>query len=117
MTANSSELKKLGADLIKAAGKVPEKARLAIRKAGTDIKRDAQAIAPVDTGFLKSSISMQAQGNKTLARVEVGPTANYAAFVELGTHKMAAQPYLRPATDKNIPKLDKAIAQIASEVL
>ena len=31
--------------------------------------------------------------------VEIGFSEEYASYVEFGTYKMAAQPYLRPAFD------------------
>lgn len=58
------------------------------------IRAYAQLICPVDTGFLQSSIeklSADADG------CEIGTDCEYAWFVENGTCKMAAQPYLRPA--------------------
>jgi|SRR5579875_1871974 len=80
----------------------------------------AQANAPVQTGFLQSSIyyrtaeaSTYGQGvvpgvgdSYMLPEVEapsgdevvvISAAADYAVFVEMGTHKMAAQPFLTPA--------------------
>lgn len=61
-----------------------------------DIADDAQANAPVDTGELRASIHTEKTDNGLA--VVVG--AAYGAFVELGTSKMAAQPYLGPAAAK-----------------
>lgn len=58
------------------------------------IARDAQTIAPVDTGRLRASIEASLPEGKT---VRVHARANYAGYVELGTRHMAAQPYLSPA--------------------
>jgi HK97 gp10 family phage protein len=56
----------------------------------------ARFLAPVDTGFLKSSII-----NRKVApyhhKVRVG--AHYGVYVEYGTRHMAAQPYFRPAIE------------------
>ena len=57
---------------------------------------EAQANCPVDTGFLQASGFIQADGND----VQIGFEAPYASFVEFGTYKMAAQPFLRPALDE-----------------
>jgi len=51
---------------------------------------------PVDTGFLQSTAFMQETGDD----VEIGFGAEYASYVEFGTYKMAAQPFLRPAFDE-----------------
>lgn len=59
------------------------------------ILSEAQSNCPVDTGFLQSTGFMQVTGND----VEIGFGAEYASYVEFGTYKMAAQPFLRPALD------------------
>ncbi len=56
---------------------------------------EAESNCPVDTGFLKSTVFVQKQSND----VEIGFEAPYASYVEFGTYKMAAQPFLRPAFD------------------
>lgn len=61
---------------------------------GAAIARDAQRYAPVDTGELRGSIEAEAPIGNT---VRIVARADYAAHVELGTSRMAAQPYLRPA--------------------
>lgn len=47
------------------------------------------------TGTLKGSIGLELKDNGLTAVVE--PSVEYAAYVELGTRKMEAQPYLKPA--------------------
>lgn len=54
---------------------------------------NAQALAPVDTGRLRDSITHVVDDNA----VTIGTDVEYAAYVELGTSKHAEQPYLRPA--------------------
>lgn len=51
--------------------------------------------APVDTGYLRRSINMNLL-EAGLTGI-VGPTADYAPYVEHGTRFMSAQPYVRPA--------------------
>lgn len=93
-----------------------------VRKAAFDIQAWAAAAAPVDTGFLKSSIyvvtkdsstygqgvtnppegaemldEVSAPGSPTEAIVAVG--ASYGVYVEFGTVFMNAQPYLTPAAE------------------
>lgn len=53
----------------------------------------AQSVVPVDTGHLQSTIYGQVNGPN---ESEMGATAEYAAFVEFGTVKMDAQPYIEP---------------------
>lgn len=67
---------------------------------GAEVLADAKRAVPVLTGHLRDDLAMDID---TQARViKVGArTARYAGAVELGTSKMAAQPYLRPALYKN----------------
>lgn len=53
----------------------------------------AEALVPVDTGFLKSSIHAEIAG----LTLEMFAGAEYAGYVEYGTWKMAAQPFFEPA--------------------
>ncbi len=46
-------------------------------------------------------------GNKRT--VYVGTNVEYAPYVELGTSRMGAKPYLRPAVENNKRKIEKAI--------
>lgn len=66
---------------------------LLVRVAGA-IERDAQRLAPVDTGELRRSIHAEEPHGRTV-RVVAG--ADHASYVELGTRHMSAQPYLKPA--------------------
>lgn len=66
----------------------------ATKKAGTEGKK----VNPVKTG----SYSGQAPADKIGARsVYVGTNVEYAPYQELGTSKMDAQPFLRPAVERN----------------
>lgn len=104
------------ADLGRAAGTVGAKAAAATLKAGADITSDAKALAPVDTGNLRSSTGMTVTGSGAHGRmsVEVGPTAHYGIYVEYGTSRMAAQPYLNPATDRHVDAWYAALGQVTT---
>lgn len=55
-----------------------------------------QGIVPVDTGKLRRSIEKKKEGDK----VTVGPRGvDYAEFVEKGTSRTPAQPYVQPTID------------------
>ena len=55
-------------------------------------KAKQKGICPRKTGTLARSITHEVKGDKGV----VGTNVKYAPHVELGTSKMAAQPYLRP---------------------
>ena len=63
-----------------------------------EIAKHAQRLAPVRTGFLRSKI----RARKTKAKgATVEALAPYSGYVEFGTYKMPAQPFLRPAIDQH----------------
>lgn len=70
-----------------------------LKRRANRVERAAKRAAPVDTGRLRSSITNElgAEGSDLVARI--GTDVEYAAFVELGTSRAPAQPYLRPALD------------------
>ena len=81
---------------------------LAIKKACIIVEGSAKPLCPVDTGNLRDSITHTAGEDQG----RVGTNVEYAPYVELGTRKMAAQPYLRPAADKNRARVAKELGVI-----
>lgn len=61
----------------------------------------AKSIVPVDTGRLRDSIDYQVTEDAQQITWIISPHTEYAEFVELGTYRQAAQPYMRPAWDEN----------------
>lgn len=94
---------------LEGAGAASEaRARLVIAKSAADIESDAKQLAPVDTGYLKNSISRDVDG----LRAEIGPTASYGVFLEFGTSRMPPQPYMGPALDNNLPGFEAAMESL-----
>lgn len=87
-------------------------ARSVVQKTVFDIEAGAKQNAPVDTGALKNSIQGQMTGP---AEGEVDVGAEYGAYQEYGTYKMAAQPYLVPAVEVVRPAWDAAMKQVIPE--
>ena len=56
-----------------------------------------------DTGFLVNNIFLKFDTDKLGVSVE--SRANYSAFLEFGTSKMAARPFLQPALESNKSKI------------
>jgi HK97 gp10 family phage protein len=75
-----------------------------VRGAAFLCQRVAIQRAPVDTGFLRSSITVGKPDGGTLQpgdlAAQVGPEAAYGGFVEFGTSRMGAQPYMTPAAEQ-----------------
>lgn len=70
-----------------------------LKSQGIRVQRRAKQRCPVDTGRLRSSI-VEALGSDSKGLVErIGTDVAYGKHVELGTSRMRAQPFLRPALD------------------
>lgn len=61
---------------------------------GLLIESTAKELAPVDTGRLRSSINYDRQAGT------VGTNVTYAPYMELGTHRTRARPFLFPAAER-----------------
>lgn len=61
--------------------------------------------APVDTGRLRNSITYQVEAATNT--VHVGTNVEYARYVEEGTYKQRAQPYLRPGITDHIDEYQR----------
>lgn len=73
--------------------KLNENQMAALELAGEFLVGKMNIYVPVRTGYLKS------RNKYTIARNELflQNDAPYAVYVEMGTYKMAAQPFMRPA--------------------
>jgi HK97 gp10 family phage protein len=81
----------------KIAAALPKATGVIVRKAAFDVEATAKTLVPVDTGMLKNSIMTEEVSPTSMI---VAPHTEYAAYVEWGTVKMAARPYLRPAAER-----------------
>lgn len=63
------------------------------------IETDAKLLAPVDTGRLRSSIHSEIAPNRLSGFVATN--VSYAPFIEFGTRRQRAQPFMFPAYEKN----------------
>jgi HK97 gp10 family phage protein len=114
VSVDARELAVLSTDLTKIAASAVPMASNAVRRTALDLVAGAKVRAPVDTGFLKNSISATIDPSGLDA--EVGPTANYGVFVELGTSRKAPRPYLGPALEEVRPGFEQALAQLADGI-
>lgn len=71
------------------------------------VETHAKLLVPVDTGFLRSRITVD---EVTPQEAIIGPHTDYAEHVEFGTSRMAAQPYMRPALDEHEGEIVQAVA-------
>lgn len=119
VTFDVSELNRLAADLEGAGPRVGAQVATVVRTTGYLIQRDGQAFAPVDTGYLRSTIGVDFTGDGRSSDMEaaIGPTASYAVYLEFGTSRMAPHAFMGPALDRNTPGFVAGISQAAELVL
>lgn len=82
----------------------------ALGNLGEAAEGHAKAIAPVDTGNLRDHIRHAVAEDESA--IYIGTTKEevpYAAYVELGTHKAKAQPFLKPAVANHSGEYRKII--------
>lgn len=88
--------------------------RKAMRGAAKPVVKAAKAKAPVRTGKLKKSIrtTVSMRRGKAEAKVGFGGKQYYGIFSELGTVKMPARPFLRPALDSQKDASVRAFVEV-----
>lgn len=120
MPSDASEIRRLAASLTNVGARTGILAQAVVRKTAKDIEATAKNLVPVDTGNLKGSIGtsdLRTVGQSGGLSAEIGPTAEYGAFVEFGTSRMAPRPYMGPAADRHLPMFEQAITQMGLEAL
>ncbi len=118
-SVDDSELRQLAIDLEREAPRVGRQVSAAVRASARKVETSAKAGAPRKTGALAASIGVDIYGSGSAQGMTavVGPSEHYGLFVEHGTTSMAPQPFMQPALDAEAPNLERAIADIAGEVL
>lgn len=83
-----------------------------------DIKPDAQKMSPVGDEPVrpgskrnKDSIQVVSFHTKRGPFAKIFTTSGHGGFLEVGTKKMSAQPYMYPAVQQNLPKIPAGVAQ------
>ena len=85
--------------------KLPGNRDKIVKAAAFHILGEARKRAPVATGALRDNSEVtDGDGYKNVEFHQ-----EYAAYVELGTHKMAAQPFLTPAVEAEAKLLEKRL--------
>lgn len=84
-----------------------------LEEAGRFVSGEAKLRAPVDTGKLRDSLTEQMNGQD---QVDIGTVVEYSDYVELGTSRQDAQPYLLPAFEENIEAIKSIMRTRISEL-
>lgn len=76
---------------------LPDVIEAALEAIGLTAEGYAKDECPVDTGRLRNSITHAVEGDA----VYIGTNVEYAPYVELGTSRMKARPFLGPAAENH----------------
>lgn len=96
------------------AAALPENTKAIVRSAAFAIEAQAKTRCPVDTGALVNSISTEFE-NGGLTGI-IAPHTEYAAYVEFGTKRQSAQPYMIPAAEAVAPVFEAAMRQMLANL-
>lgn len=84
----------------------------ALTEAGEYLRLKIQGMTRVRTGALKMAIT---KGEVINGKIQIGPSqqgpAFRAHFLEFGTSKMSAQPFMRPAFEVSKSKIEQIMAE------
>lgn len=119
MSVEISGSAELTARLERLASRIGELSGEALVELAEHIVEDAKALCPVDTGSLKRSIRYErdpdgsiiiAAGGGGVINPRTRREVDYAAYVEFGSSRSPAQPFLQPALEKNLPNLEPLLS-------
>ena len=105
----------LDADWAKFGGKLQNVIEIAARHIEVDAKDRLRNWPAVDTGATLNSTQSRRQDTQGLVW-RVGPATEYAPFIEFGTERMRARPFMIPALESEGPRFVEAMRQIINEL-
>lgn len=119
VTIDTSQARALGARVTANGARLGASGSAVLRSTAYGIQADAQALAPVDTGTLRASISTTLTGDGRFGSMaaEIGPTVEYGIYQEYGTSTQAGQPFMAPAFDRRVPAFQHALAALAERAI
>lgn len=85
-----------------------------VQIAAFNVERRSKDLVPVDTGATKNSIA--ARFSRGGLEAEIGPTTEYAPFIEFGTTRMAARPFMTPALEAERKPFITAVGQVMGKL-
>ena len=95
----------------KVEGMLKDVLQIAARNIEKDSKQRMHDWPAIDTSETVNSIAPRPADREGLAW-RSGPTTDYAPFIEFGTVRMRARPFMVPAAEQEKPRLEKALGQV-----
>ena len=98
----------------KAVEKYPDKIKEVVQIAARNIEKNSKMLitdlGAVDTGATRNSIFVS-PGTPSFSQ-QIGPTTEYAPFIEFGTRFMPARAYMIPALEQERIRFMQAIVEV-----
>lgn len=119
MTVDVSQIRKLAADLDRAANRLGKDSSDVVRKTAKAVERAAKSRVEVKTGATRDSITttIKGSGNAKAIYANIGPSTLQGRLLEYGTARQSPRPYLGPALDAQSEGFNSAMETLASKVL
>lgn len=94
-------VKQLEGRLTAASGKIDKGTTAVLKQAAVRVRRRQKELAPRDDGDLRKSIRYRIRGTRWRRVAVIGPVMDekYPLYQEVGTARMAANPYVQPSVD------------------
>lgn len=105
-----------------ASGRIDKETITVLRRAAVKVRRRQKELAPRDDGDLRKSISYRIRGTRWRRVAEIGPKLTiegrpYPLFQEVGTARMAANPYVAPSLDGMAEEIADGLDGLVGKVL
>ena len=113
MTGFSFEVK--NSNVKKILDSVKDEIPVILEKCGLVAEGYAKRLCPVDTGRLRNSITYEVSDAEST--MYLGTNVEYAPYVEMGTSRTRAQPFIKPALADNVDTYRNIIEDHLSRVL
>lgn len=114
-TLEVARAKKLRAALEQLPEDMRKGVRKALRESSMAVRKEARKYVPERTKALRKSIKFKV--SKDGLSSVVRPTLYYGTFVEHGTKRQEAQPFMRPAAEAERPRFPKRISKDVHDAL
>jgi HK97 gp10 family phage protein len=108
------KIERLQKAMKKAPALIAEELATAVRDLVLLVEAEAKKLCPVDTGKLRASITPVIE---SWAAGYVGTNTEYAPYVEYGTRKTDAQPFLEPAFIEGKRQASKIFGEAVSRAI
>ncbi len=121
VTIDASELQKLSASFATASGRLPADARAVVSKGALNIKTDTREHISNDPYWkrLAQEVNYDMTGNAVQSVATIGyddeDQGELAGIYEFGSVKRAPHPTLIPAFEREAPRFEKAMGDLAGK--